>query len=927
MSERKKVDGQPSLPLPASGRGLGGEVPADPREERLQALCSAAYLSLDPSEALHRRVEDAIAQCNAGAIRRGGWWPMRPIRWAAVAGALGAAVLLSIAGLKLARIEQDRSTGPRAPSLVKLPLAERPAPALASGLPPGASPALAPIVLRQPVLPGTASFALSFAVRPQAESRAEEREGPRRAPSGPWLLLAGAGDLPLDRWEAAERRMRRDVPVRDDFVQVSFPRIAAISDRQIAEAVESYKREAGIVDARLSREVTLQQKATALSDLCQQLRADTGIHLEAGSSVADEKVTVFCAKQPLRDVMRQLSRPFGYTWLRSGKTGDYKYELVQDLRSQLLEEELRNRDRNAALIALDREMQRYRPYLGLSPDEALARAKTAPAADKRLLEALAATGWGPIQMYTRLSRRDLEALRAGQWLVFSEEPRPGEQPLPPDLARGVLQSVRNLRAYKHDQGYAVTSDLTDPRGVALTANPDVRAQIGLEMPQAELGQFTYNGQSGFFTPRNLKGGSSLFTATVNPLASGRSPATLKPENAAVNASLARDPAFRPRVSLQPRASCGIDLSPGPSPKRGGVPDSGNGLPRPEGSSRQHGDTENKLPLPASGRGSGGEVPAPKVTSADVLETLHRATGLPIVADYYTRLFKPEDVSVRNVPLFDAFNHLADAMHLRWTRDGGGSWIQFRSASFFNDRLKEVPNCILLRWSASRRLHGALTLDDLVEIAQLSDAQLDAAEMAEGARECWGLDEWRLGCYRNMRPHLRFLAQLTPAQRQESTSAIGLPFTRMSLAQQQQFVAFALGEQPLRSLEELDGAALRVDYSLPGGFQWGDPGRNEDLRWIVPLDPGPQGRRVLRLPVRERTREAALQALRRVDPKVREALWQERRRRDPRLGAAPPDDEAEIFPTKLSMVILYLPGTSNGRPIHALMEDVNLFLGG
>src|SRR5205085_6782497 len=105
---------------------------------------------------------------------------------------------------------------------------------------------------------------------------------------------------------------------------------------------------------------------------------DTGIQLTAGPSVADEKVTLFCAKLPLRDVMRQLSRPFGYTWLRSGTPGQYRYELVQDLRSQLLEEELRNRDRNAALVALEREMERYRQYLSLSPVEAGERLKTAP---------------------------------------------------------------------------------------------------------------------------------------------------------------------------------------------------------------------------------------------------------------------------------------------------------------------------------------------------------------------------------------------------------------------------------------------------------------------------------------------------------------------------------------------------------------------
>src|SRR6266699_2206518 len=70
--------------------------------------------------------------------------------------------------------------------------------------------------------------------------------------------------------------------------------------------------------------------------------------------------------------MRQLARPFGYTWLRSGKTGGYRYELAQDLKSQLLEEELRNRDRNQAIVALDREMSQFQPYLGLTPEQARA---------------------------------------------------------------------------------------------------------------------------------------------------------------------------------------------------------------------------------------------------------------------------------------------------------------------------------------------------------------------------------------------------------------------------------------------------------------------------------------------------------------------------------------------------------------------------
>ncbi len=77
-----------------------------------------------------------------------------------------------------------------------------------------------------------------------------------------------------------------------------------------------------VVDTRLTQKVTCAFKGTALADLCVKLKADTGIHLVAGPSVVDEKVTLFCEKQPLRDVMRQLSWPFGYTWLRDGAAGN-----------------------------------------------------------------------------------------------------------------------------------------------------------------------------------------------------------------------------------------------------------------------------------------------------------------------------------------------------------------------------------------------------------------------------------------------------------------------------------------------------------------------------------------------------------------------------------------------------------------------------
>src|SRR5712692_2231601 len=59
----------------------------------------------------------------------------------------------------------------------------------------------------------------------------------------------------------------------------------------------------------------------------------------------------------------------------------------------------------------------------------------------------------------------------------------------------------------------------------------------------------------------------------------------------------------------------------------------------------------------------------KVTTADVLEALARASGLPIVADYYPRLYPLRAASVQNRPLLEALNQLAAALRLRWNKEG------------------------------------------------------------------------------------------------------------------------------------------------------------------------------------------------------------------------------------------------------------------
>jgi RNA polymerase sigma-70 factor (ECF subfamily) len=723
-----------------------------------------------------------------------------------------------------------------------------------------------------------------------------------------WLPLDQMHDLELRLAMTHAPRSGLATDQEDSMERREFLRHAAVG----AAGLLLPEAEKEVVDSRLAQKATCAFKATALSDVCERLRSETKVHLVAGTSVADEKVTLFCEKLPLRDVMRQLSRPFGYTWVRSGLASPsggkaaagaqspplpvredregvwgYRYELMQDLRSQLLEEELRNRDRHEALLALEKEIERYRPYLDLSPDEALERLEAAPPVEKKRLEGLAGFTWGSIQMYFRLSSRELAALRAGEELIFSQEPRTGELPLPPALARGVFQSFRDWRVARREDGHHIFGpiDLVGRDGVPARQSAEARAAVTLRLSQSELGSITLLGHSICFGA----GHSPFWRSRMGgpPLAVGQSPGVVKPGNGRVNRRLSADPRLAPPVTVQPKPSC-------------------------EGVGRQASSVEEPSLTPHAPRST-----PDKVTTADVMEALHRATGRPIISDYYTRLYAATEVTVRNLRLFETLNQLGDAMRLRWNKEE--EWLQFRSASFFHDRIKEVPNRLLTRWSASRRRHAALTLDDLIEIAQLSEAQLDSAAMAEGALHCWGLKEWDLASNSGNRRHLRYLAGFTTEQRQAAMSGTGLAFTKMSLAQQQGFLSLATrpNAEPLQSLVEFEAAVLRVDYSLPGWFQWGDPGMYHSwIGWVVPVEPGPQGRRVLRPVIRERSREAALQDLRWLNPQVRDAAVQTVRATLNAAGKAPSRVplEAQVYPTELRLTFVYVPGSSNARRI-------------
>jgi hypothetical protein len=806
----------------------------------------------------------------------------RPASTAPVATRLfvgGAAAALFLAIVAYSWFGHARVVGPSTPSGDTQPtLAEQPQPAQMTSLPrstpqPPGKAHVNQITTRHPASPGDRDGVLTDSIPPvrhdpeRARADRPHHGHVRHQPSArddleyvntdPEGALQQWVTIRQDDWARIEARVRGTIRVRDDFVTLPFPRLAAVSNRQIAQAVESYKREAAVVDPRLAREVTCALKATALSDLCDQLRTQTGIQLTAGRSVADEKVTVFVKDMPVRELMRQLSRAFGYTWLRSGQaTADrrqptapnaerptpnaaYRYELAQDLKSQLLEEELRNQDLHAAMLALDQQMAAYQPYLNLSMDELkmrLARGAPprsgGPGSEKNLLQKLR-YNWGVVKAYHRLAPAQHLALLNGEQLEFSSDAPDPLRRLPPEWRQGLLESsfmtLFNLPP-------AIAGSLTGkyPPETPVAQLPGAMPTVSLRVDRSELGQLALMVGSGLYFDSDPTARTGMGLA--EPLAVGRNPSATKPDNASANHERRKEPFFQRTVSFRPAPSC----------------------PRFAPKAKPPSEEKRSSFAPLNSLGQFGPEP-PHVSTADVWEAVHRATGLNILADSHSRFYPVPPVTVERRPLFEGLCQVADALGVRWKKEG--DFLVCRSASFFWDKLKEVPNRYLARWRENKVKQRGLPLEDLLEMAALSEQQLNSATVGKVVQHCWGLDEWWLVGHGTMktgvnpgdlRPVARFLAGLTPAQRRQAQLPEWLAFAALTPAQQQALTSL-LGP-PERTKPDPRSLRFQFVYAPAGTYVWDTlvTGDRHEEAWRWPMVVG-------------KTREAALTDARRLYP--------------------------------------------------------------
>lgn len=610
-----------------------------------------------------------------------------------------------------------------------------------------------------------------FAVPPQ--NRKNEVLGQKSPVVDDLDYMNSDNNATLQRWTKTQpdqiallkQQIDKIVQAGDNFITVPFPRIAGVGDQAVRDAADSYRQQKAVVDPRLTRKVTLNLKAASFTNLCKKLSELSSIAFAADKSVADDKVTVFCRNRPLRDIMRQLTRVFGFSWRRSDETGTYEYEVYQELRGRFQEEELRNRDREEALLALDKEMEKWRPFRHADLIDLVEKYEKGNVSKEMLLK-FSANGFGPSQLYFGLSPRQLTELQAGRELTFRNDGEPESQPLPPGLEQVIPKLVMGIESPSGEKL---------PQDPAAYTNP----YATLQLRQDELGEYELHGSiySTIREPGSISGRGLGAT-----LAKGKSPSIGALTNAKDNAKWENAPEFQKTVSLLPEPSCELKV----------------------GSYPHFGLEAGK-----------------KVTPADIMEAFHQATGMDVISDHFTRLYDPGRFTVKEKRLFDVLNALCDVLRVRWHREE--DWMLFRSANFYNERLMEIPDRLLERWAASRRKNAALLPADLIEIAQLTDWQLKSHHAAAGAMAIYALKEWPL-VSEQARNHLRFLGQLSPTARQAALSDKGLGYLQLPQGLRNQFIALVFDKDANNvrvDLNDLADATLRVLYRLDNTNKVGD----------------------------------------------------------------------------------------------------------
>lgn len=494
------------------------------------------------------------------------------------------------------------------------------------------------------------------------------------------------------------------------------------------------------VDTKLGQKVTYTVVKKTVSSVLDDLSKSTGVALRAGRNssdwqVRDRKMNIYAKDVPLNQLMSSIARVMKFKWEIGGKEGEAKtYRLYMDRKSLLDAEAQRVRAEQKA-----EEEQAQRRQKGLMQYGQLHDMSPADKAklkqDNPFMYFVANSGMGSTMgSFFSESPGALEAITTGQQFQvrgssLSAQAQAG--------LLGAMQGMVSMEA-KFSGGKARTTIPSDINMSSVNVQINRNLDMMKGMPQANmlLGDMQIS----------YKGGSIDV-----PMMDPDSPMTKLIGKGLV---MAED-------TGRPLNECFKDLAPEfMSAMAKQIKTDAGGEPLIDHSADDPA-LHNKITLKDPGR----QLP-------DVEKSLADASKMTVVSDFFGGWnFPLGQVPATESELKDVLEKIGDTYTYNW--DKHSAILELRDRNWFKKRAAQIPEAWLEAWRDELTKKGTIDVDDLAQIAALTQEQISVNLMSDDILKNV------VGSVYSAREILRLYAALSSDQRSMLLSDSGLPFRSLT----------------------------------------------------------------------------------------------------------------------------------------------------
>lgn len=525
-----------------------------------------------------------------------------------------------------------------------------------------------------------------------------------------------------------------------------------------------------LTDARLKQKITYRAKLRPISDLTDDLTKLTGVTFIAGRSAADWRMredccTIIAKDVPLSTLMTSISHVMKFAWARAGKAPHWAYRLVEDrdeiAKVRRLVAEQKKQDAEVRRQCWERTLRASRMSLG-----ELAAIKES---DPTLYLCAEIGELKPLVEFLQSTPDVRDALLSGKELYVPTSS------LSPSSRRSLMQAAR-----ADFQFQSLVDGTDDPR------SKEYYASTIRQIDSGELGQ------------------RMLLTVREADHQSPVAGVLLESAKAACLFSLGRPP-----KSEAGRLSASVNLR-AYEEKRRWMDVFSEMRPRIIAARKKESQiwvqSDTQEPLIEHGEDPALQEPLkekiePKVITR-LVESLADTTGFAFVTDDFRG--RTGMKFEQGTPLRKALDTISEkSQYYNWNRNA--RVVELWHVNWYDRREARLSKAWLEAMRRSFKTDGTLDIDDLAEIASLTDAQMD--------KNIWRDDVLKFAADTvfSTRDYLKVYASLTPDQRSGLLSTSGAAFADLTTDQQASITKLISMrcDKAIRLLGSLDLGALGI----------------------------------------------------------------------------------------------------------------------